>query len=152
MLRNRDAAHGHLIDLLERDEPLLENLTNRFIYYVRPVDAIRDEDINPAGPTIATRMDKFSDQLFAATELLRMIGKAECGDVAIKAIAKNQAESLIAVGGAAFLIAKSVSGANRLAFEELNMGAIYEFEVSDKPVPVAVDSHGESPHRKGPQK
>ena len=152
MLTGRDAAHKRLVELLDSGKPLPVDLTNRFIYYVGPVDAVRDEVIGPAGPTTATRMDKFTNQLLTQTGLLGMIGKAERGDTAIEAIKANQAVSLIAVGGAAYLIAKAIRNAEVLAFEDLKMEAIHEFEVQDMPVTVAVDSRGESVHKQGPQR
>lgn len=151
MLTGRDAAHKRLIGLLEEGKPLPVDLKNRFIYYVGPVDAVRDEVIGPAGPTTATRMDKFTDVLLSNTGLLGMIGKAERGDLAIESIAKHRAVSLIAVGGAAYLISKSIKHAKVLAFEDLKMEAIHEFEVADMPVTVAVDSRGDSVHRSGPK-
>lgn len=151
MLTGRDAAHKRLVELLDRGAPLPVDFTNRFIYYVGPVNAVRDEVIGPAGPTTATRMDKFTDAMLSQTGLLGMIGKAERGDAAIDAIKANRAVSLISVGGAAYLISKAIVGAELLAFEDLGMEAIYEFEVQDMPVTVAVDSRGESVHKTGPQ-
>ena len=151
ILTGRDAAHKRLIELLASGDSLPVSLTNRFIYYVGPVDAVRDEVIGPAGPTTATRMDKFTDELLAKTGLLGMIGKAERGDAAVEAIARNRAVSLIAVGGAAYLISKSIEDAKVIAFEDLKMEAIYELEVKDMPVTVAVDSRGESVHKTGPK-
>ena len=150
MLTGRDAAHKRLVDLIENDESLPIDLSNRFIYYVGPVNAVRDEVIGPAGPTTATRMDKFSDTMLSKTGLLGMIGKAERGDATIDAIQKHGGVSLIAVGGAAYLISKAITDARLLAFEDLGMEAIYEFEVKDMPVTVAVDSRGESVHKTGP--
>ncbi|MCY4129906.1 MAG: fumarate hydratase [Gammaproteobacteria bacterium] len=150
MLTGRDAAHKRLVELLEKNESLPIDLTDRFIYYVGPVNAVRDEVIGPAGPTTATRMDKFSDTMLSKTGLLGMIGKAERGDATIEAIQKHGGVSLIAVGGAAYLISKAITDAKLLAFEELGMEAIYEFEVKDMPVTVAVDSSGESVHKTGP--
>ena len=150
MLTGRDAAHKRLVDLIGKREPLPIDLTNRFIYYVGPVNAVGDEVIGPAGPTTATRMDKFSETMLSETGLLGMIGKAERGDITIEAIQKHGGVSLIAVGGAAYLISKAITDAQLLAFEDLGMEAIYEFEVKDMPVTVAVDSQGESIHKTGP--
>ena len=150
MLTGRDAAHKRLIDLIEKNEPLPIDLKNRFIYYVGPVNAVGDEVIGPAGPTTATRMDKFSNTILSKTGLLGMIGKAERGDATIDAIQEHGGVSLIAVGGAAYLISKAITDARLLAFEDLGMEAIYEFEVRDMPVTVAVDSRGESVHKTGP--
>ena len=133
MLTGRDAAHKRLADLIERGKPLPVDFQNRFIYYVGPVDPVRDEVIGPAGPTTATRMDKFTRPLLERTGLLGMIGKAERGPAAVEAIRDNGAVSLIAVGGAAYLIAKAITKSTRLAFEDLGMEAIYEFEVKDMP-------------------
>ncbi|MYD42805.1 MAG: fumarate hydratase [Gammaproteobacteria bacterium] len=151
MLTGRDAAHKRLIELIENGESLPVDFTNRLIYYVGPVDAVRDEVIGPAGPTTATRMDKFTDAMLANTGLVGMIGKAERGDAAIEAIQRHKGVSLIAVGGAAYLISKAIVGAELLAFNDLGMEAIYEFEVKDMPVTVAVDSSGESVHKSGPK-
>ena len=151
MLTGRDAAHKRLVGLLENGEPLPIDLSNRFIYYVGPVDAVGDEVIGPAGPTTATRMDKFSDTMLSKTGLLGMIGKAERGEATIDAITKHGGVSLIAVGGAAYLISKAITDAKVLAFEDLEMEAIHEFEVKDMPVTVAVDSQGESIHKSGPR-
>src|SRR5690606_29362550 len=126
------------------------DLKGRFIYYVGPVDAVRDEVIGPAGPTTATRMDKFTETLLDKTGLLGMIGKAERGQVAIDAISKHKAGYLMAVGGAAYLVSKAIRQARVVAFEDLGMEAIHEFEVEDMPVTVAVDSQGTSVHRTGP--
>lgn len=150
MLTGRDAAHKRIVDLIGKNEPLPIDFSNRFIYYVGPVNAVGDEIIGPAGPTTATRMDKFSDVMLSKTGLLGMIGKAERGDTTIEAIQKHGGVSLIAVGGAAYLISKAITDARLLAFEDLEMEAIYEFEVKDMPVTVAVDSHGESVHKTGP--
>lgn len=154
LLTGRDAAHKRIADLLDRGERLPEgvDLTNRFIYYVGPVDPVRDEVVGPAGPTTATRMDKFTDQLLERTGLIGMIGKAERGPAAIDAIKKHGAVYLMAVGGAAFLVAKAIKSSRLIAFEELGMEAIREFEVEDMPVTVAVDSRGESVHQTGPAK
>jgi len=152
LLTGRDAAHKRIADMLERGESLPEGVdfTNRFIYYVGPVDPVRDEIVGPAGPTTATRMDKFIEQMLAETGLIGMVGKAERGPAAIEAIKKHQAVYLMAVGGAAYLVAKAIKGSRMIAFEDLGMEAIREFEVRDMPVVVAVDSRGESVHRTGP--
>jgi len=153
LLTGRDAAHKRLKDLLDRGEPLPEgvDLTNRFIYYVGPVDPIRDEVVGPAGPTTATRMDKFTEQMLAETGLIGMIGKAERGPVAIEAIRRHGAVYLMAIGGAAYLVAKAIKSSRLVAFEDLGMEAIREFEVRDMPVTVAVDSRGSSVHETGPK-
>ena len=148
MLTGRDAAHKKLIDMLDKGEPLPVDFTNRLIYYVGPVDPVRDEVVGPAGPTTATRMDKFTRRMLEETGLVGMIGKAERGAVAIDAIRDNQAVSMIAVGGAAFLVAKAIKKSTLLAFPELGMEAIYEFEVEDMPVTVSVDSQGIRAHRR----
>lgn len=152
LLTGRDAAHKRLTDLLSRGEGLPEgvDLTNRFIYYVGPVDPVRDEVVGPAGPTTATRMDKFTEQMLAQTGLIGMVGKAERGPVAIEAIKKHGAVYLMAVGGAAYLVAKAIKGSRLVAFEDLGMEAIREFDVVDMPVTVAVDSRGGSVHLTGP--
>lgn len=151
LLTGRDAAHKRLIDLIHNNQELPVDLHGRFIYYVGPVDPIGDEVVGPAGPTTATRMDKFTKTLLAETGLLGMVGKAERGQAAIDAIKANQAVYLMAVGGAAYLVSKAIVSARVLAFEDLGMEAIYEFEVKDMPVTVAVDSQGESIHRVGPK-
>ena len=152
LLTGRDAAHQRLTDLLNRGEALPEgvDLTNRFIYYVGPVDPVRDEVVGPAGPTTATRMDKFTEQMLAETGLIGMVGKAERGPVAIEAIKRHGAVYLMAVGGAAYLVAKAIKGSRLVAFEDLGMEAIREFDVVDMPVTVAVDSRGGSVHQTGP--
>lgn len=152
LLTGRDAAHKRLISLLNAGEPLPVDLKQRFIYYVGPVDPVADEVVGPAGPTTATRMDKFTEQLLAETGLLGMIGKAERGAAAIESIKKHQSVYLIAVGGAAYLVAKAIKQAKVVAFPELGMEAIYEFEVHNMPVTVAVDSCGESVHEQAPKK
>jgi fumarate hydratase, class I len=154
LLTGRDAAHKRIADILDRGEPLPDgvDLTNRFMYYVGPVDPVRDEVVGPAGPTTATRMDKFTDQLLARTGLIGMIGKAERGPAAIAAIKKHGAVYLMAVGGAAYLVANAIKSSRLVAFEDLGMEAIREFEVEDMPVTVAVDSRGESVHQTGPAK
>jgi fumarate hydratase class I len=151
LLTGRDAAHKKLIDLLEQGEPLPVDFTNRIIYYVGPVDPVGDEVIGPAGPTTATRMDKFTDRMLRETGLIGMVGKAERGAAAIDAIRDAGAAYMIAVGGAAYLVAKAITSSRVLAFEELGMEAIHEFEVRDMPVTVAVDATGESVHREGPK-
>ena len=150
MLTGRDAAHKKMTDILASGEQLPVDLRGRFIYYVGPVDPIGDEAVGPAGPTTATRMDKFTRTLLEETGLMGMIGKAERGQVGIDAIRDNKAVYLIAVGGAAYLVSKAIVKADVIAFPELGMEAIYEFEVKDMPVTVAVDTHGESVHRIGP--
>ncbi|NNL56634.1 MAG: fumarate hydratase, partial [Pseudomonadales bacterium] len=147
MLTGRDAAHKKMVDLLAKGESLPVDLHGRFIYYVGPVDPVRDEVVGPAGPTTATRMDKFTRTMLEQTGLLGMIGKAERGPVAIEAIKDNQAVYLMAVGGAAYLVAQAIKHAEVVAFAELGMEAIYEFELEDMPVTVAVDSRGESVHQ-----
>ncbi len=153
LLTGRDAAHKRLLELLENGEslPAGVDFDNRFIYYVGPVDAVGDEVVGPAGPTTATRMDKFTEPLLAKTGLLGMIGKAERGPAAIAAIKKHRAVYLTAVGGAAFLVAKAIRKARVLAFEDLGMEAIHEFVVEDMPVTVAVDVQGRSVHESGPR-
>ncbi len=150
LLTGRDAAHKRMTDMLTRSEKLPVDFTGRFIYYVGPVDAVRDEAVGPAGPTTATRMDKFTRQMLEETGLLGMIGKAERGPAAIEAIRDNQAVYLMAVGGAAYLVSKAIKSSRVLAFEDLGMEAIYEFDVKDMPVTVAVDSKGTSVHTTGP--
>ncbi len=147
VLTARDAAHKRLADLLQRGEPLPVELRNRVIYYVGPVDAVGDEAVGPAGPTTATRMDKFVEPLLQRTGLLAMIGKAERGADAVASIARHGAAYLAATGGAAYLLSKAIRGARVLAFEDLGMEAIHEFELADFPVTVAVDSTGETIHR-----
>ncbi len=150
MLTGRDAAHKRLLAMLEAGEQLPVDLKNKFIYYVGPVDAVRDEVIGPAGPTTATRMDKFTGPLLAQTGLLGMIGKAERGPVAIEAIKQHRAVYLMAVGGAAYLVSKAIREAKVVAFEDLGMEAIHEFTVEEMPVTVAVDVSGTSVHQTGP--
>ncbi len=152
ILTGRDAAHKRMIDMLNKGEQLPVDLKGRFIYYVGPVDPVRDEVVGPAGPTTSTRMDKFTRQILQQTGLLGMIGKSERGSIAIDAIKEFGAVYLMAVGGAAYLVSKAITGAKVLAFPELGMEAIYEFEVKDMPVTVAVDSNGESVHTTGPAK
>jgi fumarate hydratase class I len=153
LLTGRDAAHKRMVDMIERGEQLPDslNFTNKFIYYVGPVDPVRDEVVGPAGPTTATRMDKFTETMLAKTGLLGMIGKAERGQEAIDAIKKHQAVYLMAVGGAAYLVSKAIRKARIIAFEDLGMEAIHEFVVEDMPVTVAVDSAGVSIHQSAPK-
>jgi fumarate hydratase class I len=150
LLTGRDAAHKRMTDMLNRGEKLPVDFTNRFIYYVGPVNPVRDEVMGPAGPTTATRMDKFTRQMLEQTGLLGMVGKAERGPVAIEAIRDNRAVYLMAVGGAAYLVSKAIRASRVVAFEDLGMEAIYEFEVEDMPVTVAVDAQGVSVHQTGP--
>ncbi len=151
LLTGRDAAHKRMIDMLDRGETLPVDFTNRFIYYVGPVDPVREEVVGPAGPTTATRMDKFTRQMLEQTGLLGMVGKAERGPAAIEAIRDNKAVYLMAVGGSAYLVSKAIKASKVVAFEDLGMEAIYEFEVKDMPVTVAVDATGESVHETGPR-
>ena len=150
LLTGRDAAHKRMTDMLSRGEKLPVDFRDRFIYYVGPVEPVRDEVVGPAGPTTATRMDKFTRQMLAETGLLGMVGKAERGPAAIEAIRGFGAVYLMAVGGAAYLVAKAIRASRLLAFEDLGMEAIYEFTVQDMPVTVAVDSKGASIHNTGP--
>lgn len=150
ILTGRDAAHKRMIDMLNKGEKLPVDFTNRFIYYVGPVDPVRDEVVGPAGPTTATRMDKFTRQMLEQTGLLGMIGKAERGPAAIEAIKDNKAVYLMAVGGSAYLVSKAIKASKVVGFADLGMEAIYEFEVKDMPVTVAVDSCGTSVHNTGP--
>ncbi len=153
LLTGRDAAHKRIADLLAKGEPLPPGVdfTNRVIYYVGPVDPVRGEVVGPAGPTTATRMDKFTEMMLARTGLLAMIGKAERGPVAIEAIRRHRAAYLMAVGGAAYLVSKAIKSSRVVAFADLGMEAIYEFDVSDMPVTVAVDATGTSVHQTGPR-
>lgn len=151
LLTGRDAAHKRMIDMLNKGEQLPVDFTNRFIYYVGPVDPVRDEVVGPAGPTTATRMDKFTRQMLETTGLLGMVGKAERGPTAIDAIKDNKAVYLMAVGGAAYLVSKAIKGSKVVAFADLGMEAIYEFDVVDMPVTVAVDSTGISVHAVAPK-
>ena len=150
MLTGRDAAHKRIADMLAKGEPLPVDFTNRVIYYVGPVDPVRDEVVGPAGPTTATRMDKFTEMMLSQTGLISMVGKAERGPVAIQAIKQHKSAYLMAVGGAAYLVAKAIKGAKVVGFADLGMEAIYEFDVKDMPVTVAVDSAGTSVHNTGP--
>ena len=152
MLTGRDAAHKRIQEILSRGEALPDGVDfhGRFIYYVGPVDPVREEAVGPAGPTTATRMDKFTEMMLAETGLLGMIGKAERGPIAIESIRKHRAVYLMAVGGAAYLVSKAIRKARVVAFADLGMEAVYEFEVEDMPVTVAVDVNGESVHKTGP--
>lgn len=151
MLTGRDAAHKRMVDMISRGEELPVDLKGRFIYYVGPVDPVREEVVGPAGPTTATRMDKFTRTVLEETGLLGMIGKAERGPTAIDAIKDNEAVYLMAVGGAAYLVSQAIKSAEVVGFDDLGMEAIYEFDVKDMPVTVAVDSRGSSVHQTGPQ-
>ena len=151
LLTGRDAAHKRIQDMLARGEKLPVDFKNRVIYYVGPVDPVRDEVMGPAGPTTATRMDKFTEMMLAQTGLIALVGKAERGPVAIEAIKKHKSAYLMAVGGAAYLVAKAIKAARVVGFADLGMEAIYEFQVQDMPVTVAVDSQGVSVHETGPK-
>jgi fumarate hydratase class I len=151
MLTGRDAAHKRIQDMLAKGEKLPVDFTNRVIYYVGPVDPVRDEVVGPAGPTTATRMDKFTEMMLAQTGLIAMIGKAERGPVAIEAIRRHKSAYLMAVGGAAYLVSKAIKAAKVVGFADLGMEAIYEFDVVDMPVTVAVDAGGTSAHVTGPR-
>jgi fumarate hydratase class I len=153
MLTGRDAAHKRIAEILAKGDPLPEGVdfTNRVIYYVGPVDPVRDEVVGPAGPTTATRMDKFTEMMLAKTGLIAMIGKAERGPVAIEAIRKHGAAYMMAVGGAAYLVSKAIRASRVVAFGDLGMEAIYEFTVKDMPVTVAVDARGTSVHHTAPR-
>jgi len=152
LLTGRDAAHKRIADLFAKGESLPAGVDfhGRFIYYVGPVDPVRDEVVGPAGPTTATRMDKFTAMMLDKTGLLGMIGKAERGPAAIETIREHQSVYLIAVGGAAYLVSKAIKSSRVVAFADLGMEAIYEFDVQDMPVTVAVDAHGDSVHVSGP--
>jgi fumarate hydratase class I len=153
MLTGRDAAHQRIAELFERGQSLPPGVdfTNRVIYYVGPVDPVRDEVVGPAGPTTSTRMDKYTEMMLAKTGLVAMVGKAERGPAAIEAIRRHKAAYLMAVGGAAYLVSKAIRAARVVAFADLGMEAIYEFDVRDMPVTVAVDSGGNSVHQSGPR-
>ncbi len=151
MLTGRDAAHKRIQDMLAKGESLPVDFTDRVIYYVGPVDPVRDEVMGPAGPTTATRMDKFTEMMLAKTGLIGMIGKAERGPAGIEAIRKHKSAYLMAVGGAAYLVAKAIRSAKVVGFADLGMEAIYEFEVADMPVTVAVSADGTSVHDTGPK-
>jgi fumarate hydratase, class I len=150
LLTGRDAAHKRLVDMMARGEKLPVDLTNRFIYYTGPVDPVRDEVVGPAGPTTSSRMDKFVEPVLSKTGLIGMVGKSERGPVAIESIRKHGAVYCIAVGGAAYLVSKAIRGSCMIAFPDLGMEAIREFDVQDMPVIVAVDSKGEAVHKSGP--
>jgi len=150
MLTGRDAAHKRIQDMLAKGEKLPVDFTNRVIYYVGPVDPVGNEAVGPAGPTTSTRMDKFTEMMLAQTGLISMVGKAERGPTAIEAIKKHQSAYLMAVGGAAYLVSKAIKHAKVVGFADLGMEAIYEFDVVDMPVTVAVDSGGTSAHITGP--
>jgi fumarate hydratase class I len=150
LLTGRDAAHKRIEDLIKAGKPLPVDFTNRVIYYVGPVDPVRDEVVGPAGPTTSTRMDKFTETMLGRTGLAVMVGKAERGPAAIESIRRHRAAYLMAVGGAAYLVAKAIRKARVAAFDDLGMEAIYEFEVRDMPVTVAVDANGTSVHSTGP--
>jgi fumarate hydratase class I len=151
MLTGRDAAHKRIQDMLAKGEKLPVDFTNRVIYYVGPVDPVRDEAVGPAGPTTSTRMDKFTDMMLEKTGLIAMVGKAERGPAAIEAIRKHKSAYLAAVGGAAYLVSKAIKQSKVIGFADLGMEAIYEFEIKDMPVTVAVDSNGTSVHSTGPK-
>jgi fumarate hydratase class I len=150
MLTGRDAAHKRIQDMLAKGEPLPVSFAGRVIYYVGPVDPVRDEAVGPAGPTTATRMDKFTDMMLAETGLIAMVGKAERGPIAIESIKRHGAAYLMAVGGAAYLVSRAIKKAEVVGFHDLGMEAIYEFEVEDMPVTVAVDAKGDSVHHMAP--
>lgn len=150
LLTGRDAAHKRIKDMLDNGEDLPVDFKNKFIYYVGPVDPVGNEVVGPAGPTTATRMDKFTDIMLEKTGIIGMIGKAERGQKTVDSIAKHKAVYLMAVGGAAYLVAKAIKKADVVAFADLGMEAIYEFEVEDMPVTVAVDSNGDNAHTSGP--
>jgi fumarate hydratase class I len=150
LLTGRDAAHKRMTEMLARGEKLPVDFTNRFIYYVGPVDAVRDEAVGPAGPTTSSRMDRFVEPMLAQTGLIGMVGKSERGPAATESIRKHKAVYCIAVGGAAYLVSKAIRKSRVLAFPDLGMEAIHEFEVKDMPVTVAVDSTGDAVHKSGP--
>lgn len=150
ILTGRDAAHKRITEMLDKGQQLPVDFSGRFIYYVGPVDPVREEIVGPAGPTTSTRMDKFTRQMLEQTGLIGMIGKSERGQIAIDAIKDNKAVYLIAVGGAAYLVSKAIKASKVIAFEDLGMEAIYEFEVEDMPVTIAVDSDGHSVHNSAP--
>ena len=151
ILTGRDAAHKRIADILACGDALPVDFTNRVLYYVGPVDAVRDEAVGPAGPTTSTRMDKFTDMMLEKTGLIAMIGKAERGAIAIDSIRRHRAAYLIAVGGAAYLVSKAIRHSRVVAFADLGMEAIHEFVVADMPVTVAVDATGQSVHETGPR-
>ena len=151
MLAGRDAAHKRMVEMIAKGEELPVDLKGKFIYYVGPVDPVRDEVVGPAGPTTATRMDKFTETVLGATGLFGMIGKSERGAAGIDAIKKHEAAYLMAVGGAAYLVSKAIRKAKVVGFADLGMEAIYEFVVEDMPVSVAVDVYGNSVHDTAPK-
>jgi fumarate hydratase class I len=151
ILTGRDAAHKRIADMLAKGEELPVSFKNRVIYYVGPVDPVGSEAVGPAGPTTSTRMDKFTEMMLAQTGLISMIGKAERGPAAIEAIKKHKSAYLMAVGGAAYLVSKAIQTAKVVGFADLGMEAIYEFDVKDMPVTVAVSSAGISMHETGPK-
>jgi fumarate hydratase, class I len=150
LLTGRDAAHKRITDMIAKGEPLPVDFNNRFIYYVGPVGAVRDEAVGPAGPTTSSRMDRFTESMLANAGLIGMVGKSERGPTGIDAIRRHRAVYCIAVGGAAYLVSKAIKRARVVAFEDLGMEAIHEFEVRDMPVTVAVDSTGDAVHKSGP--
>ena len=150
LLTGRDAAHKRIKEILDRGDSLPVDLSGKVIYYVGPVDAVRDEAVGPAGPTTATRMDKFTDMMLEKTGILGMVGKAERGPAGLEAIKKHKSVYLMAVGGAAYLVSRAITSARVIAFEEMGMEAIHEFTVKDMPVTVAVSSSGEAVHTTGP--
>ena len=150
ILTGRDAAHKRMTDMIAKGETLPVDFTNRFIYYVGPVNAVREEVVGPAGPTTSSRMDRFTESMLANTGLIGMIGKSERGATGLDAIKKHRAVYCIAVGGAAYLVSKAIRGSRVVAFADLGMEAIHEFEVKDMPVTVAVDSQGNAVHKTGP--
>lgn len=151
LLTGRDAAHKRMVDMISKGEPLPVDFTNRMIYYVGPVDPVKGEVVGPAGPTTATRMDKFTRTMLEKTGLIGMVGKAERGVLAIDAIKDHKAVYLMAVGGSAYLVSKAIKSSKVVGFEDLGMEAIYEFTIEDMPVTVAVDIYGESIHETGPK-
>jgi fumarate hydratase class I len=151
MYTGRDAAHKRMAEMIAKGEPLPVDLKGKFIYYVGPVDPVRDEVVGPAGPTTATRMDKFTETVLGATGLFGMIGKSERGTAGINAIKNHEAAYLMAVGGAAYLVSKAIRKAKVVGFADLGMEAIYEFVVEDMPVSVAVDVYGNSVHDTAPK-
>jgi fumarate hydratase class I len=151
MLTGRDAAHQRIKEMLARGEKLPVDFTNRVIYYVGPVDPVRDEAVGPAGPTTSTRMDKFTDMMLEQTGLISMIGKAERGPATVASIKKNKVAYMMAVGGAAYLVSKAIKSAKVVGFEDMGMEAIYEFDVVDMPVTVVVDAEGTAVHATAPK-
>ncbi len=150
ILTGRDAAHKRMTDMIAKGEKLPVDFTNRFIYYVGPVNPVREEVVGPAGPTTSTRKDRFTESMLANTGLIGMIGKSERGATGLEAIKKHRAVYCIAVGGAAYLVSKAIRGSRVVAFADLGMEAIHEFEVKDMPVTVAVDAQGNAVHKTGP--